>query len=75
MARKKSGEKPAFPQTGTVEAVLSPVSPTLGLSDRQFFAGMSLMGIRAAGHEMDAQLAARMAFVDADAMLAEGAQA
>lgn len=75
MARsKKPQPKPAFPQAQALEAVVNQVGGHSGLTNRDFFAGCSLIGIRAAGHEMDAQMAARMAFVDADAMLAEGVQ-
>lgn len=71
MARKKPQQSPAFPQAELVESVARRVGAP-GLTDRQIFAAVSLLGIRVAGHEMDAPMAARKAFLDADAMLAEG---
>jgi len=68
-------DEPAFPQTiddmGTMRSV------TQGLSKREWFAGMALQGMLSANFHSgmvkhDAPLAAKQAYVFADAMLKEG---
>lgn len=61
-----SGEKFAFPSDFTVE-------PAKGLTKREWFMGMAMMGLRANPHVMqeEHEMIARIAIEAADAMIEE----
>jgi len=63
----KNDGGPAFPETP-----LSGGHP--GMSLRDYFAGMSLQGLRSSGSLVDSERAARLSYEDADAMLRERAR-
>jgi hypothetical protein len=59
----------AFPQARKVGEIAQSYG---GLTKREWFAGMAMIGIRMSHPDMDDDECARLSFVDAEAMIAEG---
>jgi hypothetical protein len=71
--RQMKADEPAFPVTPEqARQSYSHLGSISGLSKREWFAGMALVGLRThRGIRENHQLLAKLAFADADAMLKE----
>lgn len=61
--------KPAEPSAMTIQAVIQRTAGHEGRTLREHFAGLSMQGIRAGGSSVIAEVAAKLAVQDADALI------